>query len=51
MASGNLPLESIALCYQIRTLDKRRLEKEIGEICDVALMHEIHEAIRFQLDL
>ena len=50
-ASGNLSLESIALCYQIRTLDKRRLEKEIGEICDVALMHEIHEAIRFQLDL
>lgn len=49
--SGNLSLESIALCYQIRTLDKSRLEKEIGEICDVALMHEIHEAIRFQLDL
>lgn len=49
--SGNLSLESIALCYQIRTLDKSRLEKEIGEICDVALIHEIHEAIRFQLDL
>jgi len=50
-ASGGLPRESIALCYQIRTLDKRRLEQEIGEIHDVALMHQIHEAIRFQLDL
>lgn len=50
-ASAGLLMESIALCYQIRTLDKHRLEREIGEIHDVALKNEIHEAIRFQLDL
>ena len=50
-SSGGLHMESIALCYQIRTLDKRRLEQEIGEIQDLTLRHEIRESIRFQLDL
>ena len=49
-ASG-LKVDSIALCYQIRTLDKSRLEQELGELVDVNLRQEILQAIRFQLQL
>ena len=46
-----LPVDSIALCYQIRTLDKSRLEEERGELVDAKLRQEILEALRFQLEL
>ncbi|WP_373839944.1 type II toxin-antitoxin system PemK/MazF family toxin [Methanospirillum sp.] len=49
--SANLSVDSIALCYQIRTLDKKRLTKEIGCIHDENLIQQIHDAIRFQLEL
>lgn len=49
--TANLPLDSIVLCYQIRTLDKRRLEQAIGELQDIALQAAISEALRFQLEL
>ena len=49
--SANLSADSIALCYQIRTVDKKRLKKEIGCIHDESLIQQIHEAIRFQLKL
>jgi len=48
---ADLPLDSIALCYQIRTLDKSRLERAMGVLHDQALQAAIAEAVRFQLDL
>lgn len=42
---------SIALCYQIRTLDKKRLERQLVELTNQALRQQIIEAIKFQLDL
>lgn len=44
-------MDSIALCYQIRTLDKSRLERDLGELDDRDLQQAILEAIRFQLDM
>ena len=49
--ANGLAMESIALCYQVRTLDKTRLEKHLGEIIDPALVLQIQEALRFQLEL
>jgi len=43
--------ESIALCHQIRTIDKRRLSKEYGRIINVSKQHEIIEALCFQLGI
>jgi mRNA interferase MazF len=48
---AGLAVDSIALCYQIRTLDKSRLERDLGELVDLNLRQEILEAIRFQLDM
>jgi mRNA interferase MazF len=48
---AGLQVDSIALCYQIRTLDKSRLEQDLGELVEAKLRQEILEAIRFQLDL
>jgi mRNA interferase MazF len=48
---AGLRVDSIALCYQIRTLDKERLEQDWGELDDWSLRQELREAIRFQLDL
>ncbi len=48
---AGLRADSIALCYQIRTLDKNRLERDWGELHDVNLRQEIREAIQFQLDM
>lgn len=49
--AAGLRVNSIALCYQIRTLDKQRLEKDWGELRDARLRQEIQEALRFQLDI
>jgi mRNA interferase MazF len=49
--TAGLSADSIVLCYQIRTLDKRRLEHTIGELQDSALRAAILEALRFQLDM
>ena len=48
---AGLRVDSIALCYQIRTLDKGRLERDWGELDDVNLRRDIHKAIQFQLDM
>jgi len=48
---AGLSMDSIALCYQIRTLDKVRLEQTFGELVDVHLRREILDALRFQLEL
>lgn len=49
--TAGLTVDSLALCYQIRTLDKSRLEQVLGELDNINLRQEIHEAIRFQLDM
>jgi len=49
--AAGLRVDSIALCYQIRTLDKGRLEQDLGELVEANLRQEILEAIRFQLEL
>ena len=50
-SAAGLKVDSIALCYQIRTLDKSRLERDWGELDDVNLRQEILDAIRFQLEM
>lgn len=46
-----LPNNSLVLCYQIRTIDKRRLSKLYTVIDNLTLQEEINEALRFQLGL
>ena len=46
-----LEKESIALCHQIRTIDKRRLSKSYGKISKAKIMKEIIDALGFQLGL
>jgi mRNA interferase MazF len=48
---SGLDKDSIVICYQIRTIDKRRLIKEIGKIDDIDLCGEIIEALCFQLGI
>jgi len=38
---AGLQVDSIALCYQIRTLDKSRLEEDMGELMEANLRQEI----------
>ena len=46
-----LPEESIILCHQLRTLDKKRFTYLYGEISDVKKQNEIIEALLFQLGI
>jgi len=48
---GGLSRESIALCHQIRTLDKKRLMKKFGEIELPKLQADIIDALIFQLGI
>lgn len=48
---GGLQADSIALCHQIRTIDKRRLGLEFGELTDARIHNNVIEAIRFQLGI
>ena len=48
---AGLELESIVLCYQIRTLDKRRLMRQFGVLNDTKTQTEIVAALRFQLSI
>ena len=49
--TAGLRVDSIALCYQIRTLDKKRLERRLGQLNANDLRQEIIDAIQFQLDM
>lgn len=49
--TAGLGMDSIALCYQIRTLDIGRLQDEMGELTDPSLRQRIRQAVRFQLEL
>jgi len=46
-----LPNESIVLCHQIRTIDKKRLSNKYGSVQDIGKQDEIIEALRFQLGI
>lgn len=46
-----LSKDSIVLCHQIRTVDKRRLSTEYGKINDKVKQNEILEALCFQLGI
>jgi len=46
-----LPVDSIAMGYQIRTIAKQRLGDRCGEISTEGLREEIREALRLYLDL
>jgi len=48
---AGLENESIALCHQIRTIDKKRLSKIYGRLNDKNIQKEIIEALKFQLGL
>lgn len=48
---AGLQVDSIALCYQIRTLDKHRLERQLGTLTEEHLRRAILEALRFQLEI
>ncbi len=49
--AAGLTLESIVLCYQIRTLDKRRLGRAFGMLADEVLQQTVVDALTFQLDI
>ena len=49
--TGGLNRESIVLCYQIRTVDKKRLMKSIGRIEDSEVRKKIMGALSFQLGI
>ena len=49
--TGGIALDTIVLCYQVRTLDKTRLLTELGEITDRKVRSQIVSALRFQLDI
>ena len=48
---GGLSIDSIILCYQIRTLDKKHLKRNLGKIDDLAIQEEIINALCFQLGI
>jgi mRNA interferase MazF len=49
--TAGLSRESIVLCQQIRTLDKKRLIKHLGSLTDEATKAEILAALTFQLGI
>jgi mRNA interferase MazF len=46
-----LEKESIALCHQIRTIDKKRLSKHYGHLSEKSFQKEIIDALKFQLGI
>lgn len=49
-ASG-LNVDSMALCEQIRTIDKRKIKKILGKIHDDAVLEKVSMACKISLDL
>lgn len=47
---GGLSSESIALCHQLRALDKTRLTKKLGEVSETAL-EKIEACVLFTLGI
>lgn len=52
LPSGSATLrESIVLTYQVRTLDKQRLVRHLGDIDDAQLQNAVLEAFCFYLEI
>jgi mRNA interferase MazF len=49
--TGGLKNDSLVLCYQVRTVDKGRLQKHIGKIVNESIQKAVQAALKFQLDL
>jgi mRNA interferase MazF len=49
--TGGLTVDSVVLCYQIRTLDKQRLSRMYGTLNDTTQRDEVLKAVRFQLGI
>lgn len=49
--NSGLEKESIALCHQIRTIDKTRLSKKYGQITSIKIQNQIIDAVCFQLGI
>lgn len=47
---GRLPLDSIVLCEQLRTIDKSRLQKQLGEL-DKETMDKVMKAVAISLGM
>lgn len=47
---SGLPRHSVALVFQIRTLDKSRLTRKVGQLSD-GIMEEVDRALEIHLDL
>jgi mRNA interferase MazF len=48
---NGLDKESIALCHQIRTIDKTRLSKKYGQVTSSEIQNQIIDAVCFQLGI
>jgi mRNA interferase MazF len=48
---SGIPNHSIALVHQIRTIDKKRLIKELGRLNSEQVKENIQDAFRFQFGL
>ncbi len=49
--TGGLAVRSVALAFQIRTIDKSRLGRQVGQIDDPTVRQRIRAALRFQMEL
>lgn len=49
--TGGIAVDSIALCYQIRTLDKSRLIAQLGQVTERKIQTQVLAALRFQLEM
>jgi len=47
---GGLQQDSVALCYQIRAIDRSRLQSRIGSLAD-ATINEIENALKITFDM
>lgn len=50
-SNSELNNESIILCHQIRTIDKKRIFKQIGNVSKLPIKKKIVEALSFQLGI
>jgi mRNA interferase MazF len=48
---ANLEADSLVLCYQIRTISKKRIVKLLGSVKDAEKQLEIETAVKLHLDL
>lgn len=48
---SGLDKDSLVLCHQIRTIDKKRLIKKLGDVKNDGIRTEIIDALSFQLGL